>query len=70
MMVAVAQGRAKRRRGGSRGMRRSITELCTLDHHGDADTLANGSRTRLRGLSLVAGARKIISASSRKQTIE
>src|SRR5882762_1577759 len=40
MMVAVRKAEPKDAEAAAAVLRRSITELCTLDHHGDADTLA------------------------------
>ncbi len=39
-MVAVRKAEPKDAAAAAEVLRRSITELCTLDHHGDADTLA------------------------------
>src|SRR5258706_8288059 len=39
-MVAVRKAEPKDAEAAVAVLRRSITELCTLDHHGDADTLA------------------------------
>jgi GNAT superfamily N-acetyltransferase len=40
MMVAVRKAEPRDAEAAAAVLRRSITELCTLDHHGDADTLA------------------------------
>jgi GNAT superfamily N-acetyltransferase len=40
MMVAVRKAEPRDAEAAATLLRRSITELCTLDHHGDADTLA------------------------------
>ncbi|HKB61288.1 MAG TPA: GNAT family N-acetyltransferase [Burkholderiales bacterium] len=40
MMVAVRKAEPRDAEAAAAALRRSITELCTLDHHGDADTLA------------------------------
>src|SRR5258708_33945567 len=39
-MVTVRKAEPKDAAAAAEVLRRSITELCTLDHHGDADTLA------------------------------
>ncbi len=41
MMAAVRKAGPTDAEAAVEVLRRSITELCTLDHHGDADTLAN-----------------------------
>src|SRR5258707_14967352 len=40
MMLAVRKAEPRDAEAAAMVLRRSITELCTLDHHGDADTLA------------------------------
>jgi hypothetical protein len=40
MMVAVRKAEPRDAEAAAAVLGRSITELCTLDHHGDADTLA------------------------------
>jgi GNAT superfamily N-acetyltransferase len=40
MMAAVRGAEPRDAEAAAAVLRRSITELCTLDHHGDADTLA------------------------------
>lgn len=40
-MVTVRQAEPKDAEAAVEVLRRSITELCTADHHGDADTVAN-----------------------------
>src|SRR5258706_16302372 len=40
MMLAVRKAEPRDAEAAAMVLRRSITELCALDHHGDADTLA------------------------------
>src|ERR1700675_216886 len=47
-MVAVRKAEPKDAEAAVEVLRRSITELCTLDHHGDADTLAKWLANKTR----------------------
>ena len=56
MMAAVRKAEPRDAEAAAVVLRRSITELCTLDHDGDADTLAKWLANKTPGgLSLVAG---------------
>jgi len=49
MMVAVRRAEPRDAEAAATVLRRSITELCTLDHHGDADTLAKWLENKTPG---------------------